>query len=283
LWFWGDVVGVNKKSGGVKVFARQATGLVKNVFFLDAISLNIGDMSAGAALATIGFTTVLLASMSGVNLVYASLLAFVLSIPQIIVYTIMNRKVPRTGGDYIWTSRIFGGSLGGSIAFMGYTLETLAYLALIALSTVFAIGSVGVALGNMSFLGLALPGNMPGAAIGSQFLIAAIIFAVLIAVNISKPKWGYKIVTISILLGIIILLISMGVLVGAGRGGVESYINSLTSQGLNQTYSQIAQSYNGSNFNLMATLFLLPFFAIFVYLGSTLHLQSHLRLRARKE
>jgi len=189
----------------------------------------------------------------------------VLSIPQIIVYTIMNRKVPRTGGDYIWTSRIFGGLLGGSIAFMGYTLETLAYLALIALSTVFAIGSVGVALGNMSFLGLALSGNMPGAAIGLQFLIAAIIFAVLIAVNIFKPKWGYKIVTIPILLGIIILLTSIGMLVGAGRGGVESYINSLTSQGLNQTYSQIAQSYNGSNFNLMATLFLLPFFAIFVY------------------
>lgn len=188
-----------------------------------------------------------------------------LSIHQIIVYTIMNRKVPRTGGDYIWTSRIFGGLLGGSIAFMGYTLETLAYLALIALSTVFAIGSVGVALGNMSFLGLALSGNMPGAAIGLQFLIAAIIFAVLIAVNIFKPKWGYKIVTIPILLGIIILLTSIGMLVGAGRGGVESYINSLTSQGLNQAYSQIAQSYNGSNFNLMATLFLLPFFAIFVY------------------
>jgi len=136
----------------------------------------------------------------------------VLSIHQIIVYTIMNRKVPRTGGDYIWTSRIFGGLLGGSIAFMGYTLETLAYLALIALSTVFAIGSVGVALGNMSFLGLALSGNMPGAAIGLQFLIAAIIFAVLIAVNIFKPKWGYKIVTIPILLGIIILLTSIGML-----------------------------------------------------------------------
>ena len=113
---------------GLGFFARQATGLVKKVSFLDAISLNIGDMSAGAALATIGFTTVLLASMSGVNLVYASLLAFVLSIPQIIVYTIMNRKVPRSGGDYIWTSRIFGGLLGGSIAFMGYTLETLTKL-----------------------------------------------------------------------------------------------------------------------------------------------------------
>lgn len=254
-----------KKGEGVKVFVRQATGLVKNVSFLDAISLNIGDMSAGAALATIGFTTVLIGSIAGMNLIYSSILAFILSIPQIIVYTIMNRKVPRTGGDYIWTSRIFGGLLGGSLAFMGYSLETLAYLALIALSTVFAIGSVGVALGNMSFLGLSLPGNIPGASTLAQFILASILFAILIAVNIFKPKWGYKIVTISIVLGILILLLSIGILISAGRGGVENYINSLANQGLNETYSQIAQSYAGGGFNFLSILFMLPFFAIFVY------------------
>ncbi|MGC8586319.1 MAG: APC family permease [Candidatus Micrarchaeia archaeon] len=259
------MLGKNSKKSEVGVFVRESTGLVKNVSFLDSISLNIGDMSAGAALATIGFTTILFSSMVGINLVYASLLAFVLSIPQIIVYTIMNRKVHRTGGDYIWTSRIFGGLFGGSLAFMGYSLETLAYLALIALSTVFAIGSVGVALGNMSFLGLALPGNTSGAEPFMQFVVASVIFVVLIAVNIFKPKIGYKLVTISILLGILILLLSVGVLLIAGKSGVESYINSLSTQGLNETYTQIASSYKGSNFNFMATLLMLPFFAIFVY------------------
>ena len=87
-----------EKKDETKVFVRQATGLVKHVSLLDAISLNLGDMSAGAAVATIGFSTILLSSMAGINLVYASLLAFILSIPQIIVYTIMNRKVHRTGG-----------------------------------------------------------------------------------------------------------------------------------------------------------------------------------------
>ncbi len=259
------MIGRKKTGSEVGVFVRKSTGLVKNVSFLDSISLNIGDMSAGAALATIGFTTILLSSMAGINLVYASLIAFVLSIPQIIVYTIMNRKVHRTGGDYIWTSRVFGGLFGGSLAFMGYSLETLAYLALIALSTVFAIGSVGVALGNMGFLGLALPGNTPGAEPVLQFIVAAVIFAILILVNIFKPKAGYKIVTVSIILGIIILLLGILVLVLAGRAGVESYINSLSTQGLNETYSQIASSYTGSNFNFMSTLFMLPFFAIFVY------------------
>ncbi len=255
-----------RKKDETKVFVRQATGLVKHVSMLDAISLNLGDMSAGAAVATIGFTTILMSTMAGVNLVYASLLAFVLSIPQIIVYTIMNRRVHRTGGDYIWTSRVFGGMFGGSLAFMGYSLETLAYLALIALSTVFAIGSVGVSLGYNGMLGLALSGGTPGAIPWLQFLIAAAIFAALIAVNIFRPRIGYKIVTVAILIGIVVLLLSIGTLFFAGRTGVENYIATLHSnQGFNETYTQVSQSYTGGGFNFMNTLLLLPFFAIFVY------------------
>jgi amino acid transporter len=256
----------NKKGkGNVKVFVRQTTGLVKNVSFLDAVCLNLGDMSVGAALATIGFTVVLFSTMAGMNLVYASLLAFLLSIPQIVVYTIMNRKIHRTGGDYIWTSRIFGGMLGGSLAFMGYTLETLAYLALIALSTVFAIGSVGVALGYGGMLGLVLTSGA-GAMHLMQFALAAIIFTALVLVNIFRPKIGYKIVTVFILAGVAILILSLAVLLHGGRAGVESYINTLnTTQGFNQTYAQLSQPAVSSRFNLSSLLMLLPFFAIFVY------------------
>ncbi len=255
-------IGQGKKDE-TKVFVRQATGLVKHVSMLDAISLNLGDMSAGAAVATIGFTTILLATMAGVNLVYASLLAFVLSIPQIVVYTIMNRKVHRTGGDYIWTSRVFGGLFGGSLAFMGYSMETLAYLALIALSTVFAIGSVGVSLGYSAMTGLSISG---GSYAWLQFSIAAVIFAALIAVNIFRPRIGYKLVTVAILIGIVILLLSIGTMLFAGRAGVESYIATLhSSQGFNETYSQVAHSYTSKGFNFSNLLLLLPFFAIFVY------------------
>ncbi|MGI0085407.1 MAG: APC family permease, partial [Nitrososphaerales archaeon] len=73
-----------------KVFTRDATGLVKNVSFIDAITLNLGNMSVGAGLGTIGLTTTLLPLAivnGGFNLVLTSLLAFALSIPQIVVYT----------------------------------------------------------------------------------------------------------------------------------------------------------------------------------------------------
>ena len=46
------------------------------------------------------------------NLVYGSAIAALVAIPQMIVYTIMQRRVSRTGGDYVWLSRSLGGFLG---------------------------------------------------------------------------------------------------------------------------------------------------------------------------
>ncbi len=250
------------------VFVRESTGLVKNVSLLDALTLNMGNMSAGAALATIGFTMASLASVAGINLVYASIIAFILSVPQIVVYSLMGTRIKRTGGDYVWITRQLGGPLGGSLSFMGYVLETQVYFALIVLSMVFAIGSVGVALGNASFNGLALPGTIPGSAPSEQFAVGAAIFAIIILANMVRPKIGYKIVTVTILLGVIGILTAIATLLYAGQSGVANYINNLGAIDFSNnpiTYNSLVSSYTGSTFDLGATISILPFFAIFVY------------------
>ncbi len=174
-------------------------------------------MSTGAALALIGFTVILLPSVSGVNLVAASLIGFLFSIPQVIVYTMMSAKTSRTGGDYVWMSRSLGGFTGSAVTFMGITMETMPYLALIALSVVFAIGSVGVALGNGSFLGLALPPNVGGSSPLMQFVLAAALLAMLVALNILKPKWGFKVVSVLMVVGLVTLAVAVLTLLSAGR------------------------------------------------------------------
>ncbi|MDA4129520.1 MAG: APC family permease [Thaumarchaeota archaeon] len=253
-----------------KVFTRDSTGLVKNVSFIDAITLNLGNMSIGAGLGVIGLTTILLPAdivNNGFNLVLTSIVAFLLSIPQIVVYTMMTRRLPRTGGDYVWTSRTFGGFVGSTFSFMGYTLETLAYLALIALSAVFAIGGVGVGLGFSGLFPISLPANFGGNA-GSQFVVAAIIFALLIAVNIFSPKSGYRLVSALILVGIVSLVISIFTLIGAGSNGVTNYLHfAQTNFGANQSLSasQVAAPPTASAFNVNGVFFLIPFFALFVY------------------
>jgi amino acid transporter len=202
--------------------------------------------------------------MSGVNLVYGSIIAWLLSIPEIIVYTMMTTRVSRTGGDYVWVSRVYGGLFGGPLSFMGYTLETMAYMALIALAAVSAIGSVGVNLGYMNMLPLALPGNIPGANLAGQFLIAAIVFAVLIAINVFKPKLGYKVVAVAVILAILATFVGIFSLLAAGTTGVQSWFSSL-GPGTNTTYTAVAASYTGPTFDFGATIFILPFYAIFIY------------------
>lgn len=241
------------------VFAREATGLTKQVSFLDAIAINVSYMSVGAALALIGFTMIYLPTVSGVNLVYGSLIGALIAIPQVIVYTMIQRRVSRTGGDYVWMSRSLGGFLGSSVTFMGITMETMPYLALIALSVVFAIGSVGVTLGDSGFYSLAASGVNPSL----QFLTGSAIFVALIGVNIVRPKLGFRIISIFWIVGIFALVVSILSLLLAGKVGVENYVNTLNIP--NTTYASVEASYGGSNFNFGNTLLILPYFALFSY------------------
>jgi amino acid transporter len=240
------------------VFVRESTGLVKNVSFLDAVSLNLSSMSVGTTLAIMGFTTILLPSVSGLNLVYASIIGFVLCVPQVIVYTMMSSRISRTGGDYVWVSRTFGGLFGGPISFMGFALEAIAFLALVTLSTVSAIGSVGVTMGYSNLLNLAIPGADPW----GQFLIGIVIFAAIILLNAVRPKAGFRFLSVLMIVGISTILLAIGELLLAGRTGVENYVNSL---GGTFTYNSIASSYSGGTFDLGNTMLIVPLFAFFVY------------------
>ena len=250
-------------SGKPSVFVREATGLVKNVSLLDAVSINVSDMSAGAALAVVGFTTILLPTMAGVNLVYASLIAFVLLLPQVVIYTLMTQRIARTGGDYVWVSRNMGGFAGNVLALVGYTMGNIPYLSLIVMSAVFAIGSAGVSLGYSNLLGLALPGNVSGADTTSQFIVAIVILLVLVAVNIFRPKLAYKLISAFTILGVAALVIAIVTLIATGQNGVETYLSSLGNSTL--TYQSVASSYSGPTFDLGATMAFVPFFALFVY------------------
>jgi amino acid transporter len=249
------------------VFVRESTGLVKNVTLLDALSLNLGSMGVGLALASLGYTMVLLPSVTGVNMLYASVIGLLIVIPQMIVYQMFITRITRTGGDYVWASRTLGGAVGGVVAFAGAIMIQLAYGALTIISMVFAIGSVGLAVGNNGFLGIALPGNSGGDP-ALQFVIGAIFFGAIVGVNLVRPKMGYRLVSFSIVAGIILLALATVILLGAGQHGVENYINGLGAVNSNNstiTYNSVASSYTGSTFNLGNTLLFMPYFIFFVY------------------
>jgi amino acid transporter len=265
------------------VFVRESTGLVKNVSFLDSIALNLSNMSIGPLLATIAgssaATLVLVPKLTGLNLVAASIIAFALSIPQVVVYTMMSRRFPRTGGDYVWISRTFGGFFGSTLSFWGYTTETLAFLALVAVLTDFAIGGAGLTM-SFTYYGYAGTGPLPifnwfnlFSDPATQFVVGAVPFAAVILLNIWKPKAGYRLVSVLTVIGVGTLLLSMGVLLYHGQSGVKSYIDGtapfLQYGGANSTYDALTKAYTPSgglfDINLTNVLYIMPVMFAFVF------------------
>lgn len=237
------------------VFVREATGLVRNVSFVEAVSLTLIWMSVVPALGNLGYSTVLLPTTVGANLVVASAISALLVIPQNIVYTILTRRIPRTGGDYVWLSRQIPPLVATALSFAGMTAETIPYIALIALSTISAATSAAALLGMAG----ASVVNVPTYA---EAVLACFIIALFVGVNTLSPKAGYRIVTALWIVGLAGIVTGIATLLFAGRAGIVNYMNSLA-PGID--YEGVARTYQGPVFSWQSTLSLLPFFALFTY------------------
>ena len=87
------------------LYVRQSSGLVREASVMDAIIFNaVFSAPVGATLA-FGILYAL-GLFPGADLVVALLIAFVVNIPVCIMMSMMASAMPRTGGDYVWISRI---------------------------------------------------------------------------------------------------------------------------------------------------------------------------------
>lgn len=87
------------------LYVRQSSGLVREASVMDAIIFNaVFSAPVGATLAFGIFYA--LGSFPGADIVVALLIAFVVNIPVCIMMSMMASAMPRTGGDYVWISRI---------------------------------------------------------------------------------------------------------------------------------------------------------------------------------
>jgi len=95
-----------------RFFARQATGLTREVSWRDALIYNLLWSSLPLSLALIlAFGP---AFYPTANPYGAVLVALVLVVPCALLYTMFSSAVPRSGGDYTWISR----SLSPAVGFM---------------------------------------------------------------------------------------------------------------------------------------------------------------------
>ena len=98
------------------LFVRKATGMVRSWSVFDAFIYAFFSIN----LVTLGFYSFSQMYYFGGGLVPALIISAVFIIFEVIVYASLIAIMPRSGGDYVWQTRIFGGSIGFILAITGW-------------------------------------------------------------------------------------------------------------------------------------------------------------------
>lgn len=180
-------------TGKPDLFVRKSSGFVREASAFDAIVFNaVFSAPVGAVLAWGVFFS--LSAFPGANIVAAILISFVLNIPIIIMMSSLASSMPRTGGDYVWVSRILSPALATISSFAA------AFSALIGATfwaryfPVYALGPALVTFGeifhNKSMIswGNSFQSNNTWIFIGS-FLMIILMTLLLIAGTKRTLKW----------------------------------------------------------------------------------------------
>jgi APA family basic amino acid/polyamine antiporter len=126
-----------------QVFTRRASGLVRVMSPYSAFIYNILTMGIIFPWTFIWAP----AALEGSNLVLGIGFAFVFELPIALAYVWLATALPRSGGDYVFQSRVFGGGFGFTVVFAFFVVWILQWVALSG----WLLATLGIA---PTFLGL---------------------------------------------------------------------------------------------------------------------------------
>src|ERR1700682_3097620 len=129
-----------------QLFVRKSSGFVREAGAFDAMVFNaVFSAPVGATLAWGVFFA--LSAFPGSDLVTATLISFVLNVPVLLMMGLLASAMPRTGGDYVWVSRILSPPLA-TISNFGAAFSAMIGATFWArYFPVFALGPILVTLG----------------------------------------------------------------------------------------------------------------------------------------
>ena len=109
-----------------EVFVRKSSGLVRVMSPSSAFVYNVLTMGLIFPWTYLWAPAVL----PGGQLVWGILLAMALEIPIALAYVWLSTALPRSGGDYVFQSRVLGGGIGFTLVFSGFVIWILQWVAL---------------------------------------------------------------------------------------------------------------------------------------------------------
>lgn len=208
------------------VFVREATGLVREISTWEAFIFNLSASPLGPALVYMIVGTTLFA---GGDLIIPGLIATVFSFFIAATYSQLTAAFPRSGGDYIFNSRILHPAIGFGMNFSLTLWEWFIsgfYVFFVAASGISpALVIVGYLTRNETLIGLgsAAGGPILGFIIGTA---ANLLFGILILTGTRKVFRALTGIFVASLAG---LLISIGLLAFSGPGLFKAEFNRFAS------------------------------------------------------
>ncbi len=194
-----------------EVFTRKASGLVRVMSPWSAMFYNI------LAMGVIFPWTYLWApgSLPGGHLVWGIILAMLFELPIALVYVFLSTALPRSGGDYVFQSRVWGGGTAFAITMSGIVIWQLVWIALagwllsyLGFAPLFL--GLGATLGNPTLASIGIWFTQPIPITIVSILNALGAFALLVSGfknYVSVQRWMVVFTAIAIATTIIVLLV----------------------------------------------------------------------------
>jgi amino acid transporter len=207
-------------------YARNATGLVREIPFLDMSLFN--GASTGGPLGVLMFGVVgILAVLPRANWILAYGIGVLLPLGLLVVYAVFAATMPKSGGDYVYNGRILSPSLGfgGNLAIVFGGALSIALWAAQFIPP--ALGAV------LSTIGLAV--NAPswvhaGATIQTtddwKFAISAVVVLGLSLLSIFRTRLVLRVMAVSFGAAFIAFIVSMLILAFTSHADFVNQLNS---------------------------------------------------------
>ncbi len=206
-----------------EVFVRKSSGLVRTAGAWDVLAYNINFTSIGLLLLFL----IMLgpAFYPGVDMRLSAIICTLVLIPLALVFGYLSSAMPRSGGDYVYVSRVLGPAWGMmsnfnmTIWWFFYGGVPSAFLALYGLAPFFR--TMGIFTGN---LGLIDVGNWFASSVG-MFIFGVLLISLLIYIFARGLKHFFRVQTILIIFATLSTILTAVVFIGKDTPAVMAAFN----------------------------------------------------------
>ncbi len=191
------------------IFIRDATGLVRQLSASDVIMFNLLNMGLGWPLLYSFFGA---STYPGVNLPLAVLVGLVPNFFIALLYYYMTVAMPRSGGDYVWVSRLVHPAVGFMESFaifvfyLGFIGPVSGFAMTFGLGTMFL--NLGVITGNPAYAAMATAvSSQNSILVGSLLILVVLIGAAVFGLKSAfRLQWATFVLMV---LGVAVFLIAI--------------------------------------------------------------------------